>query len=264
MTCRNRPAPISAWLQEGIQGQSLSNPGILNFTKHDMTTWIGKAVQSGAGTSNQWDAVLKRYCRLMAPGATTQGSDALQIDIEPKAIIDPIFPPSGIIVTVQDVVKAVFAGPFNAQQGIAFFGIGHPTDITNAPNPWGKIGFRCYYAGAGVQPTWVAYFNNLDGTALFKVDSGVLVNAPHLLKIELDGALQQVRWWIDGVLVASLYPAAGTGPGQSGLNQNGFADPASNFHVLWYAFGGADALATIVFNYSMSGLPFVTEQFSDI
>jgi hypothetical protein len=259
-----RPAPITGWTQQGVQGASLSNPGILQFIKHDSTNWMGKNIEVIAGTAVAWDAALKRYARTFTPSATTQGQGWLPIDLEPKVILDPIFPPTGIIVTFQDVVKAVFSGPFNTQQGQVFFGMGHNTEITNALNPWGKIGFRCYYAGAGVQPTWVAYFNSLDGLALFKVDTGIKVDSPRHLKVELDGALQQIRWWIDGTLVASLSPAAGTVPGESGLNQNSFADPASNMTLLWYAYGGADGAAFVTIQYQMSGLPTITEQFSDI
>lgn len=235
---------------------------IIQFVKPDFTVWAGKSMLSQAAPSALlWNAATKRYCRYLS---RMNGIDVLMFktNLEPRALVDPSLPPSGIVLFVSDLVRAEFTTLGAPVTMRASFTLGQTGDISNTVVPPSRIGFQAVCVAIGVQPNWFAYYSNFDHTIVYSVDTGVRCDTPHLLQMEFDGIKHEIRWRVDGVKVASYSPAAGSAPGQIIGNVGGLPTGNQPFNILYCTTATAVGnSSTTTMEFLMAGVPLVTYQF---
>ncbi len=254
-----RGAPVTVLTQQGVAAAASAvntgNSGITNFPRLDRTQWIGKDVSAGYPNSAvSWQADVKRYSRTMT-ATNTLKQELFNAALEPRAYIGRGSTPGNVSVKIADVVRCVFAGALNAQRAKGNFMVGQVLEASNTILPVAKMGFNCVYDTLNVQPNWFVYYSNFDGTVVFQQDTLIRCDIPHLLTLELDGVLQQVRWYVDGTLIATYVPIAGTEPGQSGTTRL--------FPIQWNIYGSANGASTGKMDFLMGGVPLVTHSFLD-
>jgi hypothetical protein len=209
----------------GIQNPPVVSPPpqkILSYRRWDASALLGEAgVLVTNAPTNQWDAGLKRYCRRFLTN-TSIVTERLQNFIEPRAIVDPRYPKSGLVLYLRDTVHLLVTGgppPWGNIYGRCSFGFRANTGGMSSANanqtPF--IGFRLdLLPNSGVaDPTWKADFVNWDSTQRTSVDTGITSGTMRNLTVELNGPDQTIRWYVDGLLVRSLKPAAGDCGGQN-------------------------------------------------
>jgi hypothetical protein len=107
-------------------------------------------------------------------------------------ILDPLIPlPYQIRLT--ETIQVDFGA---ATQGRIFFGFGEWVDVT-ADDSLRGLGFYCDETG-----NWFALLSDALGDRV-RVDTGVSTAAAHFFRVELDGVLKEVRWYVDEVLITS-------------------------------------------------------------
>jgi hypothetical protein len=214
--------------------------------------YIGKAA-STAGGANTWNTDILRYSRKINLG-TSIALHRLNIGLTPRALVDPLFPPTGIIVKLQDLVRAFFTGPLNAQHGKCYFAIGPSGGSSADTPPVALVGFRAFYSVLGVNPTWTTIYTSKDGSIVRTVDTGLQCDTMRLLSVVFDGKLQQIRWYANGVLVDTYSPSSGEVGGQT--------TTVGNDVVMWLATSSSTGGIA-----NMDGLmlpaPLITIQFPD-
>lgn len=236
-------------------------PTVIQANVDDFLLWprtdglgnfIGKH-SAGAGGAQFWAADIFRYCRRIQIG-TSGVVQRTGLGISPRALVDPLFPPSGIILKVQDIVRAFFSGALNAQHGKCYFGIGPFVISTADPPPASFVGWRAFYNVLNVQPTWSTLYSNKDGTITRLIDSGLTCDVQRTLSTVFDGKTQTIRWYANGVLVDTYAPSSGEVGGQ--------VTSLGNDCVGWGAMSSATgAVATI--DFLMLPAPTITIQFPD-
>jgi hypothetical protein len=82
---------------------------------------------------------------------------------------------------------------FGASVGRIFFGFGEFVDVTDALSLRG-LGFYCDETG-----NWFALMNDILGDRV-RFDTTADTNQPRLLRMDIDGILKEVRWYVDEVL----------------------------------------------------------------
>jgi hypothetical protein len=197
---------------------------ILDYRRFDGSALLGKATSltSGAPT-NQWDATLRRYTRrgLVSSSAVT---DRIQEWIEPRAIVDPRYPPSGLVLRIRNTmhmlvtgfVAPVWAGASYSRASWGFRAQpGNLNSLNQNQTPF--IGFRLDLLGgtAVLDPTWKTDFVNWDKSVRRSVDTNLNSGAVRDFMVELNGVDQTIRWYVDNQLVDSYKPASGDVGGQN-------------------------------------------------
>ena len=108
------------------------------------------------------------------------------------SLLDPLIQGPNHILVFQE---NIFVDYQTATQGRVFFGLGDWTDVTDDDALRG-IGFYADDTG-----NWFALLSDALGDRV-RLDTGIDPTAPHLIRLEIDGILHQVRFLIDGVQVA--------------------------------------------------------------
>lgn len=107
-------------------------------------------------------------------------------------LLDPTKAGPPYIMRISEVILADFGGSV----GRIFFGIGEFTDATDRTTLRG-CGFYCDETG-----NWFALLNDALGDRT-RVDTLASTTVPRYLRIDMDGNLKVVRWYVDEVLVAT-------------------------------------------------------------
>lgn len=220
------------------------------------SSYVGKSSSFQPSSTNRWNADIKRYSRNL----TTSGSafaERFQIGMSARALVDPLFPPSGIIVKVQDLVRAFFKGAINAQTSKCIFFMAGQQGGSAAAIEIAAIGWGARHTSFGVQPTWFTQYTSKTGGVVRQVDSGLQCDTPRLLSWVLDGKLQQIRWYANGVLVDTYSPSSGEVGGQNTLLGR------ESITYLCNRAGGVSPGDDATFDFLMLGAPLVTVQFPD-
>lgn len=217
--------------------------------------YIGKNLELLNGATLRWNSDIRRYSKNQVQANSTS-DHRYQIGFSARAIVDPLYNPSGIVVKVQDLVRAFFQGAINAQHGKAIFGIGPQGAASNIDLPNGWIGWRAIYTALSVQPTWEAFYSGKNGIVTSITDSGLACDTPRLLQIVLNGVNQTIQWYADGVLVKTYSPAADDVGGQ-------LVAGASRESVHWVCSSSSGVASGASFDYLMLGAPTVTMQYPD-
>lgn len=256
---RTRAAPVTAFTQQGV---ALATPStaklaaITSFPRYDRNSgaqWLGKDVSAGWGLSSaSWFSDIKRYGRHLTGASLNQ--EVYNAAIEPRAFVDPSIGPSGTLIRIADMMRASFAGAVSGNPARASLMIGQPFETSANTIPPAKIGFQAVYNVLNVQPSWSAYYSNFDGSVRQVIDTGLRCDIARYLVLELDGVLQQIRWYIDNVLVATFNAPAGTAPGQNATTRA--------FPIIWHTYGGASG-GTSLLDFLLGGVPLVSVQASD-
>jgi hypothetical protein len=215
--------------------------------------YVGKNLELLSGATLRWNSDIKRYSKNQTQSASIS-DHRYQIGFAARAIVDPLYKPSGMVVKVQDLVRAFFSGATNAQRGKAVFAIGQQNWASNIDILKDNIGWRAIYTQLNVQPTWEAFYANKDGTVTSITDSGLKCDVPRLLQIVLNGINQTIQWYIDGVLAKTYSPAADDVGGQvaAGVRES----------VHWICANSSGVVGAS-FDYLMLGAPTVTVQYPD-
>jgi hypothetical protein len=100
---------------------------------------------------------------------------------------DHVGPP--YILRIAEVVSPLFAG----NVGRIFFGFGEFIDVTDALSLRG-LGFYCDETG-----NWFALLSDILGDRV-RFDTTADTNQPRTLRIDIDGGLKEIRWYVDEVL----------------------------------------------------------------
>lgn len=224
------------------------------FPRPQGGTFVGKDTELVGGAVLRWNADIKRYSKNQTQSSSTS-ANRFQVGFSPKALVDPLYPPSGIVVKVQDLVRASFAGIDNAQHAKAVFTVGPQAGSSVSTFEKGCIGWAAQYGGAG-QPTWFTRYSSKDGAITRQVDSGLQCDTLRQLSIVFDGKNQQIRWYANGVLVDTYSPSSGEVGGQTtltGRDSIQFICSSSNGNP---GFGAQ-------FDYLMLGVPLMTVQYPE-
>lgn len=216
--------------------------------------FVGKNTELLSGATSRWNADIKRYSMNQTQSVSVS-DHRYQIGMSARALVDPLFPPSGIIVKVQDLVRAFFQGAINVQVGKALFIIGPQVASSVATFDIASLGWRAAYSNLNVQPTWITQYSSKNGGILRSVDSGLSCDVPRLLSFVLDGKLQQIRWYANGVLVDTYSPSSGEVGGQNTL--------VGRESIHWIVNSSSGVANASSFDYKMLGAPVVTVQFPD-
>lgn len=149
-------------------------------------------------------------------------TERIQSFVEPRAIVDPRYPKSGLVLYLRDTLQLLVTGgppPWGNIYGRASFGFRAATGSLSSANTNGQpfIGFRLdLLPNSNVaDPTWKADFVNWDSSSRTSVDTGLRSGTMRNLAVELNGPDQTIRWYVDGLLVRSLKPAPGDCGGQN-------------------------------------------------
>lgn len=216
--------------------------------------FVGKNTELLSGATSRWNADIKRYSMNQTQAASVS-DHRYQIGMSARSLVDPLFPPSGIVVKVQDLVRAFFQGAINAQVGKALFLMGPQVASSVSTFDIASLGWRAAYGAVGVQPTWVTQYSSKNGGILRSVDSGLTCDVPRLLSWVLDGKNQVIRWYANGVLVDTYAPSSGEVGGQNTL--------VGRESIHWICNCSSGVVAGSSFDYKMLGAPTVTIQFPD-
>lgn len=220
------------------------------------SSYVGKSSAFQPSSTTRWNADIKRYSRNL----TTAGSafaDRYQIGMSARALVDPLYPPSGIIVKVQDLVRAFFKGAINAQTSKAVIFMAGQQGGSAAAIEIAAIGWSARHVNFGVQPTWFTEYSSKNGGIVRQIDSGLQCDTPRLLSWVLDGKNQQIRWYANGVLVDTYSPSAGEVGGQNTLLGR------ETITYLLNRSGGVTPADDATLDFLMLGAPLVTIQFPD-
>jgi len=104
-------------------------------------------------------------------------------------LTDPTHAGPSYIVRITEVI----APSFGASVGRIFFGFGEFIDVTDALSLRGA-GFYCDETG-----NWFALLSDAVGDRV-RFDTTADTNQPRLLRMDIDGILKEVRWYVDDVL----------------------------------------------------------------
>ena len=110
------------------------------------------------------------------------------------SLLDPLIQGPNHILVFQETIIIDFQA---ATQGRIFFGLGAWTDVTDDDTLRG-IGFYCDHD----TQVWFALLSDATGDRV-RLNTAIDVTARHHLRLEVDGILHQVRFYLDGTLVAS-------------------------------------------------------------
>jgi hypothetical protein len=105
------------------------------------------------------------------------------------AFMDPTHTGPPYIVRITEVISPLFG----ANVGRIFFGFGEFVDVTDALSLRGA-GFYCDETG-----NWFALLSDIIGDRV-RFDTTADTNQPRLLRMDIDGILKEVRWYVDDVL----------------------------------------------------------------
>ena len=200
----------------------LTGGDIVSLRRYDSSAMIGKGAFLITGVPTlQWNATLKRYTREgLVNGSIV--SERYQSYIEPRAIVDPRYPPTGLVVRLSDTLHLLVTGGPPPWSGICYarmsFGFranaGAMSSANTNQTPF--IGFRLdLLPNSNVaNPTWKADYVNWDSSVRRSTDTGITSGTPRHMMVELDGIAQKIRWYIDGVLVDTYSPVANDVGGQ--------------------------------------------------
>lgn len=196
---------------------------ILDYRRFDASSLLGKGtvLTTGAPTQ-QWNATLRRYSRqgLVAASAV---QERIQTWLEPRSIVDPRYPATGLVVRIRDTMHCLVTGgppPWaGANYSRASWGFraqpGNLSSINSNQTPF--IGFRLDLLGGTnvADPTWKTDYVNWNSTTRRSIDTGVRSGTIHDLMVELSGVDSKVRWYIDNQLVDTYAPTADDVGGQN-------------------------------------------------
>jgi hypothetical protein len=110
------------------------------------------------------------------------------------SLLDPLIQGPNHILVFQETIVIDFQV---ATQGRIFFGLGAWTDVTNDDTLRG-IGFYCDHD----TQTWFALLSDALGDRV-RLNTAIDVTTRHHLRLEIDGILHQVRFFLDGNQVAA-------------------------------------------------------------
>lgn len=200
----------------------LTGGDIISLRRYDFAAFIGKAQTLITGVPTvQWNPVIKRYSRQGSVSASII-TERLQQFFEPRALVDPRYPPCGLVVRLSDILHVDIAGvpPWGpTTYARSSFGFrANPGNMSNLnTNQTPFIGFRLDLLGntSVVNPTWKTDYVNWDSSVRRSVDTLITSSPPRHLMIELSGVDQKIRWFIDGVLVDTYAPVANDVGGQN-------------------------------------------------
>jgi hypothetical protein len=217
-------------------------------------TYIGNNNELLGGATTRWNSDIKRYSKNQTQ-ASAVSAHRFMFGMSPRALVDPLYAPSGIIVKVQDLVRAFFQGATNIQPGKAVLCLGPQAGSSVATVEIATVGWRAVYTNLGLQPTWITQFSSKDGSFVRQIDSGLTCDVPRLLSFILDGKTQTIRWYANGVLVDSFAPSSGQVGGQN--------SSVGRDSLQYICNCTSGVVAGSSFDYMMLGAPLVTIQFPD-
>lgn len=160
----------------------------------------------------------------------------------PHVILDPTHAGPPYILRICETITPVYG----SNSGRIFFGFGEFTDIADPASLVG-LGFYCDKTG-----NWFALMSDdLGDRERFDTDADT--NQPRFLRMELDGNLKAVRWYVDEVLVrthAMLTPLdkieTGTDGGSGLLFNDVVIQSAAGHNVIAYIGSGLTAQMSII------------------
>lgn len=250
--------------------KSIASPGapelILDYRRWDASLLLGKATQLSTGAPTaQWDPILRRYTR-RGFVASSGVSERTQQWLEPRAIIDPRYPATGLIVRLRSVLHLRLIDNGAGIPGLpgnyirCAYGFaaqpGNRSSLNNNQKPF--IGIRLdLLGGTGVtDPTWHTDYVNWDATQRRSIDTGLKATAIHDVMIELNGADQKVRWYFDNELVDTYAPTADDVGGQN-------TTPAEWAGLHEVTASSVGAAPTAVFSWNLGVGPLTTVTYHD-
>lgn len=239
---------------------------IIDYRRWDASLLLGKATQLTTGApTNQWDPILRRYTRrgfVSASGVT----ERTQQWIEPRAIIDPRYPPTGLILRIRSALHLRLidngagvpgllgnyircAYGFAAQPGLR-------SSLNNNQKPF--IGIRLdLLGGTGItDPTWHTEYVNWDQSQRRSIDTGIKATTVRDVMVELSGVDQKVRWYFDNELVDTYAPTADDVGGQN-------TTPAEWVGLHEVVASAVGAAPTAVFSWNLGAGPLTTVTYHD-
>lgn len=197
------------------------------------TSLLEAGSSDGSRTSSAWYSRIARFCSRVnithGTGEPVQYyEERVRFDIWPVAMVDSTMPRCPFVFRFEDVM-AFDVSYTGSGSGALHFGLFNDT-VTAALTPQEQfIGFTAAVTdpggGAGYG-TWTARANKA-AVAGFSSETATTSEDPHRLAIEIDGGSAEVRYYIDGTLVATA--------AQADLDLEAFTTES---HVGWRVIAG--------------------------
>lgn len=177
-------------MSESVQAMIAFNSNLQTTVTGVQTFTLDGIFGAGLTTTNQAfiNAIWLRVRR------NTTGDNVFGVEWGKYNFLHPILDPTHAGPPYIMRIAEMIAPSFGASVGRIFFGFGEFTDVTDRLSLRGA-GFYCDETG-----NWFALLNDVLGDRE-RFDTGADTNQPRFLRMELDGNLKVVRWYVDEVLV---------------------------------------------------------------